>query len=74
MRCTWTIELRTVECRYNAVQHNMILHTTVATDVECKSEFQHPKDTPTDELWDVVCENFGEYTTAPHCIMQIEYI
>ena len=67
----------TVECRYNAVQYNMLNATCVVAvnDVEYRSEFTYTKGTPylalPGELWGVFCEDFGKMyrvITAPYCI------
>ena len=54
----------TVDCRYNAVQYNMILRTSLQWLNWIYSEFQPKKDTPylalAGELWGVFCDHFGE--------------
>ena len=55
----------TVECRYNAIQYNIIFeYGTAMTEAKYASEVIFTKDTLylalTDELWGVFCWDFGE--------------
>ena len=54
----------TVECRYNAVKRNMILHMIRQWKAKHASDVIFSKDTPylalTGELWDVFCEDLGD--------------
>ena len=55
----------TVECRYIAVQYKIILHSTLVTEAEPKSEFLNSQQTPQEgELWGVYCEEFGKKMIA----------
>ena len=59
--------MNTLGCRYNEIQYDMLLHTSL-TEADYKLEFEHTKDTPylalAGELWGVFCEDFGE--NGPH--------
>ena len=62
---TWN-QANTIECRYNVVQYNMILHTLLRQSINRNSYSQQtPHITPsyltlTGKLWGVYCEEFGE--------------
>ena len=56
-----------VECHYDAVQYDMILHTSLPSLRQNIKQFELTKDNPylalTGELWGVFCEDFGKNWT-----------
>ena len=66
--CMSIVEWITVRCRYNAVQHVMILHTISQSQQQNMSDFELTKDTSylalMGDIWRVCCENFGRKLSA----------
>ena len=77
LECKWSLaERHTVECRYNAEQHNTILHTSLQELSQNINQRLNPQKTPHSSPWRVsygvsfvnILEKIDSFITAPHCI------